>query len=745
MKKLLYPAMVVGAFALASCSSEEPVGTTMEGDAVFTVTLPADLASRATLGDETRGTMDKLMWTIYEVNGTSTEAVATQDYQTQFGAAPFANSATTQQVTLNLGKGKTYKVVFFACNSANYGTDGALTFDEGVMTVNYDNIAGQTNDVNADAFTGVSVEVTGGNAVSDAVELTRPFAQLNWGTNDLDAQTVATYFNNDLSAAVTVEGDLYPSFDALNGTVSGTAVTSATFNAYTVKTLYPNGLDDADAVSFPVDGYNLVAMNYLLVGAEGTLNSCTLEFNNGFEPVEVNSVTVKQNYRTNIYGALLTNPTEFNVQIAPSFDGNENVMPGVWDGTTVTAPAVDDDAKTVTIGEGSDLAGLAQMVNEGKFPEGYTVLLTKDLDLDGHPFTPVGNAYQRSGDGLSGDSGFTGVIDGQGHTISNVNVDATGIPADGIAAVFTTVSGADSAIKNINFKNLTIDGGASEQVGAVGLMVKGATVNNVNILSGSLKGAGAVGLVARMMRTGTISNCNNAAEIVSTKNNAGGIVGAAYYNSTEARMLIENCHNTGNVSASNVAAGGIVGLSAADIKNCTNTGAVTCGNNSVGGIVGGIWSSGVISGCVNSGKVTNTGNSVGTGGIVGWLHYETLTNYPRREIIVVENCTNNADVTGGSNTGGIVGTWYFAGKCLNNTNNAKVISASAATSYAGGIIGYQEFTSVNGDPFPGENLIVTGNVSTTPLADIIATNKGEILFMKSPGHVTLSDNTPNQQ
>ncbi len=192
MKKLLYPAMVVGAFALASCSSEEPVGATMEGDAVFTVTLPGNMASRATLGDKTRGTMNKLMWTIYEVNGTSTEAVATQDYQTLFGAAPFANDNTNQQVTLNLGKGKTYKVVFFACNADNYGTDGALTFDEGVMTVNYDNIADQTNDVNAGAFTGVSVEGTGGNAVSDAVGLTCPFCQRNWGTNDLTDPTVAT-------------------------------------------------------------------------------------------------------------------------------------------------------------------------------------------------------------------------------------------------------------------------------------------------------------------------------------------------------------------------------------------------------------------------------------------------------------------------------------------------------------------------------------------------------------------------
>jgi len=34
---------------------------------------------------------------------------------------------------------------------------------------------------------------------------------------------------------------------------------------------------------------------------------------------------LQRNYRTNIYGNLLTNTTEFNVEVNPDFDGEDTV------------------------------------------------------------------------------------------------------------------------------------------------------------------------------------------------------------------------------------------------------------------------------------------------------------------------------------------------------------------------------------------------------------------------------------
>ncbi len=736
MKKILFSALgLTGLLGLASCAQEDVQAPTGDGINI-TVRLPHSLASRATTyGDGTDAgdnvTLNNLAWTVYEVsNGTNVKVFTSNK-------AAFTASQTEETVSLPLAKGKTYQIAFYADDSAN----AFATFADGQISVDY--TKGASNDVAEDVFCGKSTVFTVDGAYSETVTLTRPFAQLNWGTDDVDAPALAEIVKT-LTGSVSVTSGLYTGFDVIAGdVVSGTEYTEAVNFPAVNFTALPEQ-------KFPLEqqpnDYSLIAMNYLLTG-NGVIN-CELSFNNGLNPVSVSAAPVQINHRTNIYGSLLTAPAEFNILINNNFDlpGNDLYQgPSVWDGETVTTPAVDDVSKTVTLAEASDLAGLAKMVNEGNFPTGYTVLIDKDMDMSGKPFTPVGNAYTRKSSGLTDDKGFTGVIDGQNHSISNVNIDGSSLPDNGIAAVFTTVSGENSAIKNINFENLTIDGGAAEQVGAIGLIVNGASVENVNILSGSIKAVEASGLVARMMRTGSIKNCNNAAEIVSQKGNAGGIVGAAYYNSLDGMMTIENCHNTGNVTSGNVSAGGIVGLSAANVTNCTNSGTITVANNSVGGIVGGIYSSGTISGCTNNGKIINNGSSIGAAGIVGWIRYQTVGDaYPRREIVTVENCVNNADIVGGSSAGGIVGTWYYAGNCLNNTNNAKTITTTSNGAFAGGIIGASQFIA-GGDPFPTDNLVVTGNTSTTALDNITAQNKSAILYVNNSSRVTLSDNTPDQQ
>ncbi len=320
MKKFLYPALALSALALASCSSEEPVAG--NGDSVtFNVTIPGSLSSRATLGDQILAPVDNLQWTVYEVNGETKTAV----YTASFEGTPFAGGKTTETVTLNLGKGKTYQVVFYADNAAN----GAVSFTNGVLSVDYDAMA--TNTLAEDAFVGTSEAVVAGDP-TNTVQLIRPFAQLNWGTSDLNDPVVAKYINpadgvTALTAQVTVTGTLYKSFDVISNTFSD-EVTDATFGAVTAAD-FSAYETDGQKVTFPAVGgtetYSLLAMNYLMPGTQGTA-TCTLAFNNGFESVEVNSVTLKQNFRTNIYGALLTNPTEFNVQIAPAFEeGDENV------------------------------------------------------------------------------------------------------------------------------------------------------------------------------------------------------------------------------------------------------------------------------------------------------------------------------------------------------------------------------------------------------------------------------------
>lgn len=64
-------------------------------------------------------------------------------------------------------------------------------------------------------------------------------------------------------------------------------------------------------------------MNYVLVPDYKTIADVTLDYTNGTTPMKrtFTSVPLQRNYRTNIYGSLLTNSVDFNVVIEPAFIG----------------------------------------------------------------------------------------------------------------------------------------------------------------------------------------------------------------------------------------------------------------------------------------------------------------------------------------------------------------------------------------------------------------------------------------
>ena len=72
-------------------------------------------------------------------------------------------------------------------------------------------------------------------------------------------------------------------------------------------------------------------------------------------------------------------------------------------------------AETITLNTANDLIEFANNVNSGIPYTGSTVLLDKDIDFTGlsDQFTSIGQNW---------DAYFRGIFDGQGHTISNLNI-----------------------------------------------------------------------------------------------------------------------------------------------------------------------------------------------------------------------------------------------------------------------------------------------------------------------------------
>lgn len=167
-------------------------------------------------------------------------------------------------------------------------------------------------------------------------------------------------------------------------------------------------------------------------------------------------------------------------------------------------------------------------------------------------------------------SPYTGIFDGQNHTISGLY---------------------------FNQEN-------SYDVGLFGR--NNGKIANAGILDSYFYGTSKVGGVCGNNYTGTITNCYNTGS-VSGLGNLGGVNG---YNDGG---TITNSYNAGSVSGTERYVGGVSGYNdGGTITNCYNVGSVG-GSGYVGGVNG--WNKGIITNCYNTGSVSGTG--VNVGGVIG--------------------------------------------------------------------------------------------------------------------------------
>lgn len=305
-----------------------------------------------------------------------------------------------------------------------------------------------------------------------------------------------------------------------------------------------------------------------------------------------------------------------------------------------TSLAVLDGAKEVVeIKTAEDLKNM----NGGKFYK-----LMNDIDLKDTPWDSPAN--------------FSGVFDGDGHTIKNMRV--VGLTFENRDVYLGLFSNATGLIKNLNIEDtliiVTVNNGNCYYGGAVAQALDNLTIDNVHT-SGEIsitcerfsQTGGIVGYCNTLNASQTIiTNSSNASNITGGYN-AGGIVGDIGYGA------VINCYNTGNITGGYGVGGIVSSLGNGTITNCYNTGDITANNHISGGIAGGI-ARGTILHCYNTGTISAYSEGNGTpaiaGGIVGITH----------ESLIIMNCYNTGNlissVTGsGGSAGGMVGD------CFNDT------------------------------------------------------------------------------
>lgn len=338
-----------------------------------------------------------------------------------------------------------------------------------------------------------------------------------------------------------------------------------------------------------------------------------------------------------------------------------------WDGNTKTQPSgsgAKDDP--YLIGTGAELAWFAGQVNSGKVT--LCAKLTDDIDLNGHPWTPIGS--------FGSSKNYQGTFDGCNSTVNGLYV--SGKSYAGLFGVIGASGVVERLIVAGTISITSVSGNGVDDVGAGGIAgyCKGTIFqcsSSVDISNdGTNYSAVAGGIVGKAAENAIIDSCNNYGTVGSRKNinYAGGIVGVASENA-----VIRYCTNDSEGEVNGVqGVGGIVGLLTdyAQVRLCENSGAVQ-GESRVGGIVGWVGKADYISGNVldviimnvlNKGTVSGSGFSTmgyGTGGIVGYI--DTANNTGLTGPCTLSYAYNTGAATDNGSTtaqgvGGIVGEWH---------------------------------------------------------------------------------------
>lgn len=300
--------------------------------------------------------------------------------------------------------------------------------------------------------------------------------------------------------------------------------------------------------------------------------------------------------------------------------------------------------KTSVYGKFEKLVNVNYITNEAdllnmNMDEDY--YLSNDIVLSSS-FKPIGSET----------TPFTGVFDGQGHTISGLVIDVATIvlentiDSEGLVdpshfgGIFSFNKGT---IKDLTIVDATITGKVSEisklfigtLVGSNEGIIENVTVTNTNINAGTEVDSGKVrigGLAGK--NDGTINNCTTSGTITGYALNhttrVGGLVGANENGTIKysSSSCLVNAYTT-DTSVSDkgkVCVGGLIGLiETGEVSNSFATGNVTgttgIANNYVGGFVGYIDGGTVIT-CYATGETISESTADGTsyaGGLIGYL------------------------------------------------------------------------------------------------------------------------------
>ena len=271
---------------------------------------------------------------------------------------------------------------------------------------------------------------------------------------------------------------------------------------------------------------------------------------------------------------------------------------------------------------------------------------------------------------------FSGVFEGNGHTVSNFTYTSTGTDHVGL---FGFVSGENPEIKNLGLVNPNVDAGTGEYVGSLVGRIREGAITNCFAESASVSGGSHIGgLVGRNDDGGRILSCSVNVHVEGSPVDVGGICGdneGIILDSSASGLIlggddcggiagrnylygrIQNCFSSASVTGDwNI--GGIAGINGGYVIGCVSTGNIS-GEYRVGGLIGrNDMDEGIVTYCYSTGQVW--GDDL-AGGLLGETFHD------------IQNCYTVCVVDGNETVGAFIGgDWnlsdtFYEG-CIWNTD-----------------------------------------------------------------------------
>jgi predicted secreted protein len=385
------------------------------------------------------------------------------------------------------------------------------------------------------------------------------------------------------------------------------------------------------------------------------------------------------------------------------------------------------------------IATAEDLMQLGDSPEDYDkhFILTADIDLD--PNLPGRKVFDKAVIAPDTDptdlysefqgTPFTGVFDGNSHTISHLTIMGSGY----LGLLGQLGHGAE--VKKLGVVDVNITGSGDYVGGLVGY-------NQGNVIqcysSGTVNARGYVGGLVGV-NWGNVAKCHSSVTVwgqdnvgglaghnvgfptrgvlsdcwstgaVHGREDVGGLVGSNYGS-------IRSSHSSGSVSGTHTV-GGLVGVNPREVANCYSTSTVV-GDDSVGGLVGANWTwrpmAGLVTKCYSTGMVV--GGKWRVGGLVGSNKF-SHSDFGTIEGVVSASfwdTETSGRVTSDGGTGKTTGEmqtaktfldagWDFVGETTNGTEDIWKIAEGL------------DYPRLWWEPYDGRVTVVLGQIFTVAL------------------------------